>query len=43
MVRVYDEEKYNELLQKHSEELSEDEKDYITFCFHWEEGLAGML
>jgi hypothetical protein len=41
--KPYDIREYNKLLAKKPEELTEDEKDYIKYCYHYEEWQAGLL
>ena len=39
----YDRKLYEELEKKPDSELTEEERQYCIFCYHWEEGLAGLL
>lgn len=44
--RTYDRKLYNELINKKlfdKKPLTQEEEDYITFCYHWEEYQAGLL
>ena len=42
--RVYDKDLYNSLIKEYwQKETPEKIKDYMTFCYHYEEFQAGLL
>lgn len=44
--RTFNRDLYNKLIDKklfEQKELTQEEEDYITFCYHWEEAEAGLL